>query len=65
MAGKLKDNCTLHKVYYKIPLCVPLDSSTFITLRWQRIDPAKATPQVLKGALTQMRLLGIVHKHFQ
>ncbi|XP_064390312.1 FAS-associated death domain protein-like [Halichondria panicea] len=35
-------------------------------LRWQKNSgPEKATPRALKAALTEMKLLGIVHTHFQ
>lgn len=34
-------------------------------LRWQTAEGTKATPRALKRALTEMKLMSIVHKHFQ
>lgn len=34
--------------------------------RWQKtVGPDKATPSALRAALTEMKLMGIVHTHFQ
>ena len=33
--------------------------------RWQKEKGSAATPRVLKAALTEMNLMGIVHTHFQ
>lgn len=40
------------------------EASLQALLRWQSLSGDNATPQALKKALTDMRLMAIVHKHF-